>query len=250
MLLTYSRFHDRSYPRHAHDGYSVSLVTEGVHRFVVETERLEAHAGEVRIIHPCELHETLPGSWSHINLSIETARIESTAQKMGIDAPVLFQRLIRDETLNELIRTLYTRRFEMRTDDDAAPEPLIARLLERHLFVGSARESDAPSQEMIRAREYLRAHACDSALSLDDAARAAGMSKYHFLRRFRETFGRTPHRYLQNLRIDCVRRLMRRGVSLAETAQACGFCDQSHMIRTYRKFYGHTPGSIPRRKAQ
>jgi len=251
MLLTQSTFHAQSYPPHAHDGYSISLVTEGIHHFGVETERLQAEPGEVRIIHPYELHETYQSSWSHINLSIETTLAEETATALGLEIPVLFSRLICDKHLNDLITTLYRSSIVKNTPyTETVCTELLRHLLQNHLFEQMDTSDTPPSPEILRAQRYLRTHASDTTLSLDTVARQAHMSKYHFLRQFKQTFGQTPYYYLQNIRIDCVRQMMRQGVSLSQSAHHCGFYDQSHMIKIYQKFYGHTPGTIYRTKKQ
>ncbi len=248
MLLTQSTFHSKSYPPHAHDGYSISLVTEAVHRFVIEGESLSAEAGDVRIIHPYEMHETRESTWSHINLSVETARVESIAGKMDIERPVLFAHVVRDGMLNDMLQKLHLAKDTSLANDRF--EMLLRHLIANHLFAYSDAEALAISEDMETARAYLDAHLHETDSDLESLARMAHMSKYHFLRRFKQTFGRTPHRYLQNIRVDCVRRAMRRGQSLSEAAHACGFYDQSHMIRVYRKFYGHTPGAIAYQKQQ
>ena len=251
MLLTQSTFHSQSYPQHAHDGYSISLVTEGAHRFVIEGETMTAMPGEIRIIHPYEEHATQESTWSHINLSVETAWVERHAIEMDVERPVLFARLIRDEGLRDLLKTLHVAHDDRRAEvADDTLRAIIHALLAKHLFVSKGDQMVTLTGDMIQAREYIHAHAHDTALNLEEVARRAHMSKYHFLRRFKQAFGRTPHRYLQNIRIDCVRRAMVRGESLSEVAHACGFYDQSHMIKTYQKFYGHTPGAIQRAKAQ
>jgi AraC-like DNA-binding protein len=43
-------------------------------------------------------------------------------------------------------------------------------------------------------------------------------------------------------RLQRARRLLLQGVSLAEAAFACGFADQSHLTRQFRRAYGVTPG--------
>ena len=248
MLLTQSTFHSQSYPSHAHDGYSISLVTEGVHRFVIEGESLSAEAGDVRIIHPYEMHETRESTWSHINLSVETARVESIAGKMEIERPVLFAHVVLDEILNDMLHKLHLAKDASLANDRF--EMLLRHLIRNHLFAYRDAEALAISEDMEAVRAYLDAHLCETDIDLESLARMAHMSKYHFLRRFKQTFGRTPHRYLQNIRVDCVRRAMRRAQPFSEAAHACGFYDQSHMIRVYRKFYGHTPGEIANQKQQ
>ena len=250
LLLTQSHFHTKSYPRHAHDGYSISLVQEGVHHFLIEGERMEAAAGSVRIIHPYEAHETEQSTWKHINLSLETDMVERIAHTVGIEPPVIFAPLICDITLTERIEQLYA--HHTRADKQQvtlSTEALLIYLLETHRLDTVVLPKLALSPHIDHARSYIHAHAHEADIDLKEVAKQAQMSKYHFLRIFKQTLGRTPHQYLQNIRIDRVRKMIAQGATLSEAAHACGFYDQSHMIQIYKKFYGHTPGVL-RKKAQ
>jgi len=130
-------------------------------------------------------------------------------------------------------------------EDNQSISPLIDHLLQQHTY--DTHEAKLPASidpALQKARAYLHTHADSATIDLDTVAREAHMSKYYFLRRFKQAFGRTPHQYLQNLRIDCVREKLAQKVSLVEAALSCGFYDQSHMIKTYKKFYGHTPKEV------
>jgi len=119
-----------------------------------------------------------------------------------------------------------------------------------HRFDASTLPTRPLTPHIAQAKSYIHTHAHEAALNLDLLAKQAQMSKYHFLRVFRQTVGRTPHQYLQNIRIDCVRKAIAQGTALSEAAHACGFYDQSHMIRVYKKFYGHTPREVLHKKEQ
>jgi AraC-like DNA-binding protein len=71
---------------------------------------------------------------------------------------------------------------------------------------------------------------------------ATGLSRYALARHFRACLGTSPHRYLVMRRLDRARELVRQGVPLADAALACGFADQSHMTRQFKKGYGLSPG--------
>ncbi len=69
-----------------------------------------------------------------------------------------------------------------------------------------------------------------------------GLSAWHFSRRFKADFGLSPHAYLIRRQIDRARLLLgRRGQPLKAIAQDCGFADQSHFCRTFRRIVGVTP---------
>lgn len=94
------------------------------------------------------------------------------------------------------------------------------------------------------------AHAGDiesEVLSLSDLAREAGMSRYRFLRLFRQVVGMTPHQFVLHRRMVASGRWLLTGAEPVSTiAYACGFGDLSTFNRQFRKAMGTTPGSFRR----
>jgi AraC family chemosensory pili system transcriptional regulator ChpD len=78
--------------------------------------------------------------------------------------------------------------------------------------------------------------------SLDDLAKEARLSKFHFVRCFRQATGLSPHRDRKWLRVLSARRLLEHGMSVAEAASQASFADASHLSRTFREWLGVTPG--------
>ena len=78
-------------------------------------------------------------------------------------------------------------------------------------------------------------------------ARAAGISREHYSRTFRKTYGITAEHYRMLLRVNHARQCIRNGASLAHTAAEAGFADQSHLGRMFKKFFGVTPGRYRQR---
>ena len=83
----------------------------------------------------------------------------------------------------------------------------------------------------------------NSSVSLDDLAAAGGMSRFHFLRRFKNTFGVTPYRFVTDQRIEAAQRLLSEtDLTLSDVAAATGFSSQSHMGTAMQLRLGVTPG--------
>lgn len=81
-------------------------------------------------------------------------------------------------------------------------------------------------------------------LRLADLAEACGVSVSHFSHAFRESMAMPPHRWLLRRRVERAKALMLTPrLSLAEIALQCGFSDQSHFTRAFRRFVGVTPSS-------
>lgn len=87
-------------------------------------------------------------------------------------------------------------------------------------------------------------------LSLSRLADEVGLSVYHFARLFKATFGVTPHRYIQDRRLEAAVKALQsdRRSAIADVALACGFASQSHMTDLMRRRLQITPRALRHRK--
>jgi AraC-like DNA-binding protein len=93
-----------------------------------------------------------------------------------------------------------------------------------------------------RAKEFLNANLHGDA-SLTSVAAECNLSVSYFAHAFRRTFGRPPHRWLMECRIDAVKSLLLTSrLTLAEIASKCGFADQSALNRSFKRVLGKSPG--------
>jgi AraC family transcriptional regulator len=97
-----------------------------------------------------------------------------------------------------------------------------------------------------RAKEYLAAHLAGD-VSIAEVAAACGLSRSYFIKSFKESTGKTPHRWLLEHRLSRARTLLAKSShAIAEIAISCGFADQSHLTRMFTREIG-TPPSAWRR---
>lgn len=89
--------------------------------------------------------------------------------------------------------------------------------------------------------EYLREN-FQLNIKLEDIADLVGMNPFVLLRQFRRSMGLTPHDYLQMIRVIHARKMITSGFSLGDIAPVCGFSDQSHLTRSFKRKTGVTPG--------
>lgn len=79
-------------------------------------------------------------------------------------------------------------------------------------------------------------------IGVEDMAAAAGMSASAFARVFKAAVGDTPHQFLSRYRVERAQEMMRDfDRPLIDIALACGFADQPHLGRVFKKFTGDTP---------
>jgi AraC family transcriptional regulator len=126
---------------------------------------------------------------------------------------------------------------------------VLALHLVRHYGVGCARVATGnrlPSRVLRRATEFMVSNMARG-IQLEDVARAAGLSSFHFAHMFKHTTGMGPHRYLTMARVERLKELLRATeTTLNELALSVGFADQSHMTRVFKRFTGATPNAYRR----
>ncbi|MGZ4202773.1 MAG: helix-turn-helix transcriptional regulator [Thermoleophilaceae bacterium] len=97
------------------------------------------------------------------------------------------------------------------------------------------------SRRLLRARDTMDRCYAD-ALDIEWLAGSLGLSRAHFIRSFRRTFGETPHRYLQRRRIERAMALLRESdSSVTEICFDVGFASLGTFSRTFRDIVGESP---------
>ena len=82
-------------------------------------------------------------------------------------------------------------------------------------------------------------------ISIDEMAKAAGYSRYHFCRLFRKCHGIPPMEFVLGLKLKMAKRLLiLENLEVKEVAQRCGFDNTSYFCKVFRKEYGVSPGQF------
>jgi AraC-like DNA-binding protein len=193
--------------------------------------------------------------------------------------PVLFQfssatfraRALRTPTMNELVRitqprsaiflpfvvlgtTVAVAAFVRTADsnlvqgpeDLALAQEMARRAVIRHAGFPAPRFTATEDARLRRVDEFIREN-LGSSFSLKAIAREAGLSRFHFLRLFKQTYGETPFKRVTRLRMEeAQRRLARSRESVTEIASACGYENSAHFASAFRRMFGISPTAFRR----
>jgi AraC-like DNA-binding protein len=96
-----------------------------------------------------------------------------------------------------------------------------------------------------RAKKFIEDRFADD-VRLEHLEAEVGLSRFYLVRRFRAEVGMPPHAFQLALRLDRARVLVASGMALADVASRCGFTDQSHLTRHFRRATGVAPGAYAR----
>lgn len=253
--LLVARDTDHHYASHFHDEYVVSVFESGSQRHRVAGRDSLATPGHMVLIRPGEPHTGEPGAiggrWSHRAFYPDAETLHAIAeaifsgpQTRELDfGPSSF---MADLAANREIAACH----QLVSDGDRDPMErqqafveAMELLLTRYATFGRSPRKLGDERAALRAAiSCMRDRLGEPDLCVADLAEAAGLSQYYFMRSFRKGFGMTAHNFLVQLRLNAARSFLAEGTSAADVAIQCGFFDQSHLIRHFRKVYGVTPG--------
>lgn len=99
------------------------------------------------------------------------------------------------------------------------------------------------TSRLYMARDYIHGH-FTSELSLDELSRICCLSKFHFLRLFRQAFQKSPYQYQKTLRLHMALDLYKSGHTLEEVASKVGIENASSLSRMIFRHYGRYPSQL------
>lgn len=239
-------FRGYAYDPHRHDTYAFGLTLSGVQCFDYRGERRDSLSGHAIVIHPDEIHNGrsgIPEGFRYRMLYVEPRLIAQALGERARALPFVSAAVSQDRRLvSAVARAL--RDLDAPLDTFAAEDvvlPLAEALMA--LDPSATRQQGAflNRKAAEQARQYLDAN-LELVVASQELEGVTGLDRFTLARQFRACFGTSPYNYLLMRRLQRARHLMREGVSLAEAAFACGFADQSHLTRLFRRTYGITPG--------
>src|ERR1700710_2382824 len=98
-----------------------------------------------------------------------------------------------------------------------------------------------PARHLLRAKDLADARYAEP-LGVDDLAAAAGLSRAHFSREFRRTFGASPHAYLLTRRLERAAALLRTtDHSVADICFSVGLQSVGSFTSSFTRTFGQSP---------
>lgn len=248
---------------HYHDFYEIIYVLEGEYSSMLETQTYHMKKGDFLLIDQNVMHkyhyvEKKHDSSKRIILWVTQGMLaELSGGDMDLSAcfrgngpcayhfPIYYEEMLQ----GYLLKLAMTELVE-------AKQPGAKEVLDRGyltLFFAylnilcGGREYLFAQEELVehplveQVSDYVDRH-MEEQISLDCLAGQVHMSKYHFLRKFKELTGMTVHSFVVNKRLIKACEALRGGVSVTESWQLTGFSDYTSYLRNFRGNYGISPG--------
>jgi AraC-like DNA-binding protein len=239
-------FAGHAYDPHRHDTYALGLTISGVQSFDYRGTRADSLSGNTIVLHPDETHDGRAGAehgFRYRMIYVEPRLIASALDGRARTLPFVASAVSSDQRLYRALRIALA-------DLDHPFEPLerdkvIGAIADALFALDGSLPACSSSATAVRATDRARAFLDENfnrTVASEELEALTGLDRYALARHFRVRLGTSPYRYLIMRRLDRVKSAILSGHSLAETAAASGFADQSHMTRQFKRAFGLTPG--------
>jgi AraC-like DNA-binding protein len=92
---------------------------------------------------------------------------------------------------------------------------------------------------LVKAKMFIDHHYTEP-IDLNNIADEAYFSKFHFIRMFKTSYGKTPHQYLISLRIEKSMELLAEEIPVADVCYTVGFESLASFSRLFKRMTGIT----------
>jgi AraC-like DNA-binding protein len=239
-------FVDHVYVPHSHPTWTVAVIQAGAAQFEVDATPQRADRGELFVLEPEAVHTgmaAVPEGWAYKVLYLDPMLMNDWEEQDRPAGRAARWVVFRDRPLRDALLALHSV-LAAGAGGLEFEECVIGVVgaLRPHLRPGPVAVRGGYEHTAVRRARLYLSERWEQPVSLAAVSSHAGLTRFELVRRFREQTGLTPHAFQTNLRIERARAMLTGGRSIAEVAAACGFADQPHFTRTFKRAVGVTPG--------
>jgi AraC-like DNA-binding protein len=242
---TYTR---HRFAPHFHETFALGAIEAGASRTQYRGRTVRQSVGDVVVIPAGEVHTgeaDAAGGWSYRMLYLPPDLVRELVPSDHIDFP---GPSLPDADLSRRVVELHA--ILERGTDPLLGQSVLADVLHllatRHGDLAAPRPMPLGNAGLLRrVRDYLEDRFATQ-VTLTELAALAGVSPFHLIRQFRLQYGLPPYMYLELVRVNRARDLLRLGEPISRVAYATGFSDQSHLTRRFKRVVGVPPGQYAR----
>jgi len=251
-----------SFERHVHLDYHIGIVTSGCQQYLHQGKQYHLAPGFISTLNPDEAHNgeniTLGGYQSHV-MALPVDYVNDINREMDQQETFFNAPLINNSALSAVFLHLHQL---LTTEQDVSAQlhietTMMAFITEIFFQNSGIHNGGMPSPQHTSTKQlsaqqlnYIKALFHDQpgqSFQLDELAQHLDLSKFQFLRQFKQSMGMTPHAYLKRVRLEYAKKALMKGGILSDVAYQVGFFDQSHFNKAFKNAYLITPSHFQRR---
>lgn len=188
--------------------------------------------------------------WGGVEISRAKVR-----RVLGHDLDLGLEYAVRDEPLSAVLGSLLLETVSSGDSDPLFADVIAVSIISRLARLSGVRASVDGAEGALSGRRMKTVldrieGGLGERLMVADLAAVADLSTAHFAREFKRCTKESPHAFVVRRRLERARAMVVLGTPLATIATSCGFSDQAHLCRMFKREFGITPGTMQKKRSR
>jgi len=237
-----------NFAKHIHeDKYMIGVCLHGESYFTMDNTEYKMTAGMICLIpantvHSCKSYD-VKGKWQYLTCFIPKDFFHTIVSSIYQENEAFsFKKyFIKDEELGEYLEKIIRATLNDEKVYDHEIINFITIFCEK--YISFDKQIKTIENEKFEALfTFLKDEEYNlKELTFYRMAEIMNMNPYYFHRVFSKSIGLTPQTFISFLRVSKATKLLQNYDSLADVALECGFYDQAHFTKEFKKYHGITP---------
>lgn len=252
--LSQAEFTHFSFDKHVHLDYHLGVVTQGAQQFINKGSHYQLGQHGLSTLNPDETHDGQSRDAEGYRVKVMSIPVEymnGISLELGLKAHFFNAPMVDDPALYQYFIQLHDLLIQVQCSELAAESHLLnfmQLLLTRHPAGVLKLEQDRGLswQQLNRIKQKIHDEPWQNT-QLEGLANEVNLSKFQFLRQFKQATGMTPHAYVKRVRLELAKKSLTDGALVVDVAQQLGFFDQSHLNKAFKQAFLLSPAQFQRR---
>ncbi len=215
------------YPWHFHDSYTFIIIEKGSILYELKDKSIQIGEAEILIIEPFKVHRNII-SQTTIYKAFFIPNEYFLREEKNL---VVTQKVNNPNTAYQIKNLLY------KINQNYSRSQLEDLMIE----IGESINQPQTTYLSENPDNLNSIPELNHDLTIEELAKEANLSKFHFQRKFKKEFGLTIGQLKQQEKTIMAKNLLEKGKLSADVANELGFFDQSHFIKYFKKMWATTP---------
>ena len=255
LELRYSHNSCCAYKAHQHSEVSLGAIVTGSTQLTLNHAQrsYEIQSGELVVVapdcvHSCNPIEQQPRSYYMLYIDYEWLQ-QQAKTILAIDQErIVFDTLLIRQPEWFALFLCFAQQFQ--SENYVQAEQTLSDLLHDLIPLSvQLNESDKLPMQHLQEIKQIYHQYLDRPPSVNALAKQYHICPETLIRQFKKQTGMSPNAYLNNVRVEKAKELLKEGQSISEVAYRLGFADQSHFQKIFTHYTAATPGQYRRGKS-
>lgn len=229
---------DFTYKKHSHKEYAIGVTLRGIQHYHLDGSLQLSYQNGVMLFNPEQAHDGRAhdgAGLDYIMLYIEPQLLLEVMEKKEIvrfATPIVYDYRLEQRIVN-LSHAILNEK------DEALCNELLVSLTDSLIQTNLSTNYKKDTALLRKAKDMLHAN-LEHVLKLDEICNELNLSKFQFIRLFKNHTGISPYQYFLNCKIERARQLIEKNGDIYSAVAQCGFVDLTHLNKHFKSVYGTT----------